>query len=695
MNKTITVTRVNSILWKRLILFCGFIFLYLSLLSVSSKAQCVDCGNAYLNISNTNAIEYDGIVNLFHSTMARQANGKVLVWGEHSKSDGMSSNLLPSELTASNYPGLSGQVLKFAGGSSNQNKVQFAVLTTDGLFIWGDEGVLVSSAFKAGTAFQKINNGLPAGIMPTDVKMLFGTYQTLAILTCTGQVWVLSQNADMRGNGSTGNTTTWYKVTEATSGNPAISNVIAVRGCPSALVAQKSDGTVWTWGINTYLGNNTDASAGNTRATSMTLNTPQGTITPKMIGMAGFRDDINNYYYTSYYILGTNGFVFSLGANFMRQLGNRTIDDQFTWVRAKAGASTDLNNIAWISPNEHDNAGKFSVNALTSSGALWAWGSNERNMLGLPDGGVNGIYDPTSSLGGLNAGDVINAVETGGHTTIVIKKCSGRFGYVGHRVNGSMADGTSTNASEPIYNFSATSVMDICAASSGAATLFPVQGTVRTNNPVQLHYAPLGGSFSIISGPASVTPNGQLTVTATNANVQVRYSFSGECGPTTSDIIIKSSDIVLPVVFDKISARYANENLCIDFAVAAEKNNSHFDIEASKEGVNFVKIGSLPSLAKDGNSDALINYQFCVKDANVAFMFALFPLAFLTFLVRNRKATLLLFLLTVISIIVFNSCKKDQNGPVNYTTDIFVRIKQVDKDGSYQYSKVVKVEHSK
>jgi hypothetical protein len=37
-------------------------------------------------------------------------------------------------------------------------------------------------------------DGLPAGVNPSDVKMMFGSYRTLAIVTCNGDAWVLSFN---------------------------------------------------------------------------------------------------------------------------------------------------------------------------------------------------------------------------------------------------------------------------------------------------------------------------------------------------------------------------------------------------------------------------------------------------------------------------------------------------------------------
>ncbi|MBO9595675.1 MAG: hypothetical protein J7599_22420 [Niabella sp.] len=671
--RKITTTALSALLC---VLLSGFY-------SSPAKAQCTNCGNSYLNVTDISSIEYDNMVSLFHSTLTKQASGKVLVWGERTKSNGSGSNLVPAELNSANYSGLTGDILKIAGGSNSQNYAQFAVLTTTGLFIWGDEGVLVSSSFKSGTSFAKVNNGLPSGVNPADVKMLFGTYQTLALLTCSGNVWVLSQNSDMRGVGnSASSSSTWSQVTESGSGNPVLSNVVAVRGAPGGLMAQKGDGTVWTWGRDVYLGNATDVNSRN-RATKMTLTYSGNTFTPKMIGMTGTTGR------SSHYILGTDGYIYSLGENSYRQLGDRSTTERKSWVRVKSGSNTDLANVAWISPNEHDNYGVSAVNAITNTGAVWAWGSNERNMLGLGD--ANSTYNPTTPPGGLSGSDQIVAVETGGHTSMVVKKCSGRYGYVGHRVHGSMADGSDANENETTYNFSATAVMDICGASSGATTLFPPQGTVHIGDQFQLDYSPAGGTFTV-TGPATITQTGLLTITGKNAGIKVTYTATGDCGTTSSEITIKAEDIFLPATFDKVSASIQGSQLQVNFTTLTEQNNSHFEIEASKDGKEFVKIGEVKSTAINGSSNMPISYNFNMSQSAATGLLGMSVavLAFAALLVNRRnKWMLMLAVMLGTGIFGATSCKKQEATSIDNNTKLFIRIKQVDKDGGYSYSKVI------
>ncbi|MBZ4189460.1 hypothetical protein [Niabella beijingensis] len=657
----------------------------LSGFSRTAQAQCVNCGNSFLNVTDPNTIDYDNMVSLFHSTFSRQANGKVLIWGELTKSNGISNNLTPVELNSTNYPGLTGQILKFAGGSNSKNNAQFVVLTTDGLFAWGKQGYLLSTNLTYSASFQQITNGLPSGVSPADVKMLFGTYETLALLTCNGNVYVLSQNARMRGVGASsgGSSSSWYQVTQGTTGNPALGNVVALRGAPGALMALKSDGTVWTWGREAYAGDGNGSTSSYTRATQMT--TPSG-VTPKMIGATGTTSR------TSYYILGTNGFVYSLGANSYRQLGDRSTTERTSWVRVKSGSGSNdyLSDVAWISPNEHDAYGGSGVNALTNSGTIWAWGSNDGRMLGFSVDGGN--YNPTSNPGGLTSSDKIVAVETGGHTSMTVKKCSGRFGYVGHRVNGSMADGSTSDVYEPNYNFLQTAFLDICGASSGAATLFPVQGTVHVGDQIQLDYTPVGGTFTLVSGPATLTPQGLLSVQGRNADIKVKYEVSGECGTTSSEITINAADISLPVSLDKMSAVIRGNQLQVNFTTLTEQNNSHFEIEASRDGKTFVKVGAVDSKATNGNSAVPISYEFGISQSAATGLLGLsiaaFALGALLINRRNKWAFMLVLVLGT-GIVGSSSCTKREDATIDTNGKLFIRIKQVDKDGTATYSKVI------
>ena len=446
-------------------------------------SYCVtgDCNtNTFLNTTNPNTIEYDNMVSNFHSTRMRDAStGAVMVWGDKMASNGSGDQVNPTEVNSANFIGLSGKILKFAGGSNGSEESQTVILTTTGLFAWGTEGTLISGGLTSTIAFQSLNvgtfgvsggatkaDGLPAGVSPTDVKMLFGSYQTLALTTCSGEVWVLAINGNTYGDNATDNTANdalWHRV--RTNASTTLDDVVAIRGESTTLMALTATGQVYTWGLNTRLGEGS-AALNRVFATQMTL---PASVTPKMIGASG----------GTYYILGTNGNVYAMGSGIFRQLGNFTNSNSNTWVRVRKSATVGdfLTNVVWISPNEHD-PNYPAINVLTADGRLWAWGSNETRMLG---GGASSLIDPTQmpgsiaigstyNIGKLNWIDKVIAVETGGHTSMTIKENSYKYGYVGHRIDGSMADGSTVNQTENEYNFADTPMINLCGAPVGICT---------------------------------------------------------------------------------------------------------------------------------------------------------------------------------------------------------------------------------
>ncbi len=517
--------------------FKHFLCVLLITLSFSNKSnsQCatppVGCPTTDLTNfgvdSNNNAstIEYDNYISSFHSTVVRTANGTLQTWGEDMGNDGLVDLLSPITINATNYPALGSAIpLKAMLGSNSANNVQGILLATDGLYAWSKEGIVLDASITSSSTFQKLTingntNGLPTGVTPADVKMMFATYQTLAITTCSGDVWVISQTANVRGNGATGNATTWYQVTTSATGNPFLTNIVACRGNHNGLMALKSDGTVYVWGNNVLLGNNTAIIAAQTRAAQMTL--PAG-ITPKMIGSSG------NNTARSYYVLATDGNLYGVGSNATRQLGDWTTTDRLAWVQPRytSAAGPVMNNIKWFSQQEHDSQ-YASVNVINASKNIYAFGNNDTSLIGATANPSNPVVP-----NGLTTADIILTVETGGHTSMVVRNCDPNFGYAGHRIRGSMGDGSGTTTTEASYNFS-TAPVQIC----GAESIPIIQPIYAGNGPssgycagssVLLEPSPAGGTLIVLSGPGFLIGN-TLNFTGLGT-VVVQYTLPTACG---------------------------------------------------------------------------------------------------------------------------------------------------------------------
>lgn len=467
--------------------------------------------NSFMQSTNDAAtIEYNNFLSTYHSSIIRTPEGSFMVWGEDIASNGTSNVLSPQLLNASNYSALgSAEVLKVAGGSLGSSTGQWILLATDGLYAWGQEDRILDDPLTSSAALQKITGisgantfGLPSGVNPTDVKMLVASASanggTVMITTCDGFVYAISEFAAIRGNGGTGNATTWYQVTRDTSGNPALSGIIATRLSGDAAMALGADGSLWTWGIGTYLGNNT-ANATRNRATRMSR--PTGSI--KMIGTADHETRPQ-----AYYVLMADGNLYTMGDNNRRQLGDWSTTERRTWVQPRySSGGAVMSNIHWISPQETD--GQYAaVNVINKDSTLWAFGSTENGMLGRGNGGGT-IADP-GIPSGITSADKITSVHTGGHTTMLTEKCRTFFGYVGHQVRGSMADGTTTDAYQNTYTF-ATAEVPIC------GTTAPEISITKETEII----GPTGKYCVGTKGRATVTPAGGVLSTSNSGIVSI------------------------------------------------------------------------------------------------------------------------------------------------------------------------------
>ena len=527
---------------KKGIYFIFLFFIFNQTVSGQCATPVIGCSNTDLSNfgsdSNNDAatIEYDNFVSSFHSTVVRTYNGSLQVWGEKIANNGTTDVLAPLTINSSNFPALTGTPLKAALGSNSTGNVQGIILATDGLYAWSKEGIVLSSAITSSTVFQKltingISNGLPIGVSPQDVKMMFATYKTLAITTCSGDVWVISQTPTVRGNGVRGNALTWYRVTTAITGNPFLTDVVACRGNSDGLMALKRDGTVYVWGTNVLLGNNSAVIPSQGRAVQMTL---PPNATPKMIGSTG------NAAARSYYILATDGNLYSMGENSNSELGDWTATDRLTWIQPRYLSATGpvMNNIKWFSPQEHDSQ-YGAINVINSSKNIYAFGNN-----GLLLGTSSTPANPAIP-NGLNSRDQILAVETGGHTSMIVKNCEAKFGYVGHRYNGSMGDGSNADTNELNYTF-ATAPVQICGVESLPIIQPVTQGAgpgmkYCVSDPVVLDPTPAGGRLTIRSGPGNLRGN-TLNFTAPGT-VVVQYLVTTACGGTT--LVSKSFDTAI------------------------------------------------------------------------------------------------------------------------------------------------------
>lgn len=553
---------------KKNLLF--FLLLFLSNIIVNAQYCITGCnGNSYTNSSDPNTLEYDNMVSSFHASIAKEKDGSFKVWGQHSaydtnKGSNATNDLYePTLIDPKNGFNYTGTPLRATTGSNSNTGHQFALLTTDGIYVWGSANYLISDGIKGTRTFAKISvngkvDGLPAGVKPTDVKMMFGSYGTLAIVTCTGEAWVLSFNGSKNGDGTIQDPTNnviWHRVKTAVNTN--LEKVVVMRGTPNALFALTEDGKLYTWGTKTYLGNNTGQSD-RLFATEMSTNGLPGSISIKMIGMtrASSGSVTTTQNLQTYYLLANSGKLYAMGDNSNKQLGDGTITASNIWKEVTASNTIDGNtynlggNITWISPNEHSNyTNSATINILTTDNKQWAWGANSGNMIGQASS--SSYYDPvympgnSNKLDGLSLTDEVVAVETGGHTTINIKKCSQNFGYVGHKTNGSMGDATGAVGNPTEFSYS-TSILVVCGTDLGPKVeeIKICEGTTADLNDANLESDPTEVEWHATNDAKSPVINDVSTM-----GPGTYYAFytvaSGKCRVVGSVVIVsyyKSTD---------------------------------------------------------------------------------------------------------------------------------------------------------
>lgn len=145
----------------------------------------------------------------------------------------------------------------------------------------------------------------------------------------------------------------------------------------------------------------------------------------------------------------------------------------------------------------------------------------------------------------------------------------------------------------------------------------------------------------------------------------------------------------LPVDFGSISSIFKDGALLVNWTTLSETNNKEFFIEGSKDGENWVVIGTVASKAVNGNSDVALEYSFTKGLSGLALsglsIIALLGMPF--FRSRFSKLCLMGAFLVLLGL----SCNKD-NDQLNADDieNLYIRIGQRDKDGTVKYSKIVK-----
>jgi alpha-tubulin suppressor-like RCC1 family protein len=248
---------------------------------------------------------------------------------------------------------------------------------------------------------------------------LMSVYPQIANQMITPELWTWG----VGGNGQLGNNTTTDRSTPVTTFAGG-ANWKQVGSRYNVGAAIKTDGTLWTWGRNSYamVGDNTATN----RSTPVT--TFAGGTNWKQVSVGA----------RTLSAIKTDGTLWAWGTNANGQVGDNTTTNRTTPVTTFAGGTN------W---KQVDN-GYFHTTAIKTDGTLWTWGHNSYGQIGNNTSGTNRLTPVTTFAGGTNW----KQVSCGFAFTSAIKT-DGTLWTWGRGTDGQLGNNTTINRSTPVTTF--------------------------------------------------------------------------------------------------------------------------------------------------------------------------------------------------------------------------------------------------
>jgi alpha-tubulin suppressor-like RCC1 family protein len=349
----------------------------------------------------------------------------LLTWG-----DNTSGQLGNNTSTARSTP-----VTTFAGGTdwkqvSGGYRYTAAIKTDGTLWTWGRN-----------TSGQLGNNTIINRFTPvttfaggTNWKQVSGGYGHTAAIKTDGTLWTWGANTSGELGRNPDTSSRLTPVTTFAGGtnwadtattDPAELYTLSCGGRHTAAI--KTDGTLWTWGLNGYgqLGDNTSNAARSTPVTTFAGGTNWKQVSGGGRHTAAIKAD---------------GTLWTWGLNASGQLGNNTSTARSTPVTTRVGG-TDWKQVA---------GGRSHTAAIKTDGTLWTWGLNSYGQLGINTSTARSV-PVTTFAGGTNWKQV-----SGGYRNTAAIKTDGTLWTWGFNYYGAIGDNTSaanTARTTPVTTF--------------------------------------------------------------------------------------------------------------------------------------------------------------------------------------------------------------------------------------------------
>jgi hypothetical protein len=223
-------------------------------------------------------------------------------------------------------------------------------------------------------------------------------------------------------------------------------------------------------------------------------------------------------------------------------------------------------------------------------------------------------------------------------------------------------------------------------------------GTATQANP---GHPILDTSWVKTSGPAATITNSsnRMTTTVTGL-VAGAYVFTltatDKNNSASAKVNVKVVSAILPISLAYFRVSKNDNDIILTWQTSMESNNSGFIIQKTIGNSDFVDIAFITTKAVNGQSSTDLNYDYQINTAagQAGMSGILLVMTILASLVLISKSNLLLkyLILSVFCLLIF-SCTKSVSSPEQHSqsSKTGFRLKQIDKDGHYNYSEVVVV----
>ncbi|WP_029126508.1 RCC1 domain-containing protein [Salinispora oceanensis] len=448
------------------------------------------------------------------------ASDTLLAWGENNDGelgDGTTTNR-STPVNTNLPPGTEATAIAATGDHS------LALTSTGTVLAWGEN---LDGQLGDGTTTRRstpVNVDLPPGTEATAIAA--GDDHSLA-LTSTGTVLAWGDNSE----GQLGDGTTTNSSTPVNVDLPPGTEVTAIAGGDDHSLALTSTGTVLAWGENNdgELGDGTTTS----KSTPVNVNLPAG-VTITAIAAHGDHS----------LALTSTDAVLAWGANFGGQLGDGTTTNRSAPVNVNLPAGVTITAIA---------AGDEHSLALTPTGTVLTWGDNSEGQLG--DGTTTNRSTPVNV--NLPAGVTVTTI-TGGNLYSLAVTSTGALLAWGANFGGQLGDGTTTNRSTPV-NVDLPPGTIITAVAAGDAHSLALTAPPTSTTTLQVTPAnPAADQNITLTATVTCnvdTPTGTITFRTNTTTLTTT--------PLTADATATHT-ATLPPDTHTLTAHYTSTNTCPD-----------------------------------------------------------------------------------------------------------------------------------